>query len=365
MLLCGTLTRSRMAPPDCGVDNVALIAPHRGVIRLPSRIDDEPQPGTNGAEHDFVSRDIGHTQAWLVALLRRDLLLEPLRRDGFEARLTGYALAGANVIHAAYAGGLRLKRGDAHDNLTLRIVASGGSFYSVGQETLAAVPGRGLILNTAQAESGEYAEGSIHSTFTIHAEEVARTLQNAFERPVTEPLALAATFDVTSGNGAALSGIMAAMAACLGGESVIAEAPHAARMLRDALIMLILERFPHRYSAWFERSAAAPAPWQIRRAVAFIDAHGSGPLTVQDVADAVGIGLRSLQEGFRRHRQISPHDYIKQVRLARVRTELLNPQSTRSIEAVARHWGFVNRGHFAVDYRQAFGEQPSETRRRR
>jgi len=227
------------------------------------------------------------------------------------------------------------------------------------------VPGRGLILNTAQAESGEYAEGSIHSTFTVHAEEVARTLQHAFERPVTAQLDLATTFEVGSGTGAALSGIMAAMAACLGGEGVISEAPHAARMLRDSLIMLILERFPHRYSAWFERAAAAPAPWQIRRAVAFIDAHRDGPLTVQDVADAVGIGLRSLQEGFRRHKHVSPHDYIKQVRLAAVRAELLEPGSTRSIEAIARHWGFVNRGHFALDYRNAFGEQPSQTGRRR
>lgn len=354
-------------PPRYGLDNPAS-SPSNGIVTtLPPRSLDNAPTGPPEAEapYRFVSRDVGETQAWLIALLRRDLLLEPLPTEPFEAKLTGHALARAHLVHASYPGGMRLKRGDAHDNLTLRIVASGGSFYSVGRETLAAVPGRGLILNTALAESGEYAEGSIHSTFTVHAEEVARTLQDAFERPVTAQLGLATTFEVGSGTGAALSGIMAAMAACLGGEGAISEAPHAARMLRDSLIMLILERFPHRYSAWFERSAAAPAPWQIRRAIAFIDAHDSGPLTVQDVADAVGIGLRSLQEGFRRHRQISPHDYIKQVRLGRVRAELSDPQSTRRIEEIARHWGFVNRGHFAVDYRQAFGEQPSETRRRR
>ncbi len=140
--------------------------------------------------------------------------------------------------------------------------------------------------------------------------------------------------------------------------------PQAARLLRDGLVMLVLARFPHRYASWFERTAA-PAPWQIRRALAFIDAHRDGPLTVQEVADAIGIGLRSLQEGFRKHKQLSPHDYIKQARLARARSELLDPASTRSIEAIARHWGFVNRGHFALDYRNAFGEQPSQTRRRR
>ena len=313
--------------------------------------------------HDFVSRDVGETQAWLIALLRRDLVLEPLRPDGFEARLTGHAVASANLVQAHYPGGMRLGRDTPRDNLTIRIVTAGGTLYSVGRETLAAVPGQGLILNTALADSGEYAQGSVHSTFTLHGEEVARMLQAAFERPVTERLDFALPFDARSATGAALAGIMAAIATGLQGDAPLASAPHAARRLRDAVIMLVLESFPHVYSSWFERQAAAPAPWQIRRAIEFIDAHSSGPLTVQDVTQAIGIGLRSLQEGFRRHKQMSPHDYLKQARLAGVRAELLDPLSTRSIEEIARHWGFVNRGHFALDYRRSFGERPSQTRR--
>ncbi|HEV7256379.1 MAG TPA: AraC family transcriptional regulator [Bosea sp. (in: a-proteobacteria)] len=317
------------------------------------------------ADFDFVSRDVGETQSWLVGRLRRDLVLEPLGRPGFEARLTAHGFASAQLVHAAYPLGMRLGRGLPHDNLTLRLVSAGGTLYSVGRETLAAVPGQCLILNTALADRGEYAEGSVHETVTLHAGEVARTLQDAFERPVTERLDIAMSFDAGSATGAAVAGIVAAIAGGFRGEAALAEAPYAARMLRNALIMLILESVPHRYSSWFERRAVAPAPWQIRRAIDFIDGHMAGPLTVQDVAGAIGIGLRSLQEGFRRHKQISPHDYIKRARLNGVREELLNPLSSRSIEAIARHWGFVNRGHFALDYRQAFGEQPSQTRKRR
>lgn len=335
--------------------------------RLPQKPSDTRKAGSSLGEagFDFVSQDVGETQAWLVELLRRDLVLEPLRPGRFEARLTGHGFASAHLVHAAYPGGMRLGRGEAHDNLTIRIVTAGGTLYSVGRETLTAVPGQGLILNTALAESGAYAEGSVHSTFTLLGEEVARTLQAAFERPVTERLDFVLPFDARSGVGVTLAGIMAAIDAGFQGQGALASAPYAARMLRDALIMLVLESVPHRYSSWFERPVSAPAPWQIRRAIAFIDGHTAGPLTVQDVADAIGIGLRSLQEGFRRHKQISPHDYIKRARLAGVRAELQDPHSTRSIEAVARHWGFVNRGHFALDYRQAFGEQPSQTRRRR
>lgn len=330
-----------------------------------SRMDSSGKPDPDGDCHAFVSHDAGETQAWLSALLRRDLVLEPLRSDGFETRLTGRCLASANLVQAEYPLGMRLRRDRPHDNLTIRIVAAGGTLYSVGRETLAAAPGQGLILNTALADSGEYAEGSVHSTFTLHSEDVTRTLQSAFERPVTKRLDFSVAFDGRSGIGPALANIMAAIEAGFQGDAPLAGAPHAARRLRDALIMLVLESVPHAHSSWFERQAAAPAPWQIRRAIEFIDAHTAGPLTVQDVAEAVGIGLRSLQEGFRRHKQMSPHDYIKLARLAGVRAELLNPTSTLSIEAVARHWGFANRGHFALEYREAFGEQPSQTRRQR
>ncbi|MFY8150684.1 MAG: hypothetical protein ACOVOI_01210, partial [Hyphomicrobiales bacterium] len=137
----------------------------------------EDSPG--GSAHVFVSRDIAETQAWLNALLRRDLRLEPLGVDGFEARLSAQSLAGAHIIRAEYPAGMRLKHGGATDDLTIRIVAAGGSLFSAGRQTLAAVPGRGLVLNTSLCESAEYGRGSVHTTFTLPGEEVARILQAA------------------------------------------------------------------------------------------------------------------------------------------------------------------------------------------
>lgn len=334
--------------------------------RLPPRLGhDHPSGDTAGAiPHAFVSRDIAETQAWLDACLHRDLRLQPLGLDGFGARLTVLSMAGTNVIRAAYPTGLRVTYGNPRDDLTICIVTAGKSLFSVGKQTLAAVPGRGLVLNTGLCEAVEYGRGSIHTTFTLPGDEVARILKAAFERPAPGQLDITGTFDVTAPEGATIVAMIGAIEAGLSGDAPLKSAPHAARLLRDTIVMLVLARFPHRYTSWFERTSEAAAPWQIRQAVAFIDSHKHGPLTVQDVADGVGISLRSLQEGFRRHKQITPHEYIKLVRLARVRADLLDPMVTLSVEAVARHWGFINRGHFAATYQNAFGEKPSQTRRR-
>ena len=57
--------------------------------------------------------------------------------------------------------------------------------------------------------------------------------------------------------------------------------------------------------------------------------------------------------------------YLKQKRLEAARKTLLAAEpSTTSITEVATQWGFCHLGRFARDYRQLFGELPSETIKR-
>ncbi|MEV6347402.1 helix-turn-helix transcriptional regulator [Actinoplanes sp. NPDC051851] len=110
------------------------------------------------------------------------------------------------------------------------------------------------------------------------------------------------------------------------------------------------------------------APAVVRRAAAYIEANAARPLTVADVASASGVGIRALQEAFRRHLDRTPMAYLRQVRLEAVRGELREAAERRAGETVketARRWGFANPSRFAADYHAAFGELPSHTLRRR
>ena len=58
--------------------------------------------------------------------------------------------------------------------------------------------------------------------------------------------------------------------------------------------------------------------------------------------------------------------YLRHLRLHRVRAELADASRTRSpaaVTTVASRWGFVHFGRFAQQYRQLFGESPSQTLR--
>ena len=108
----------------------------------------------------------------------------------------------------------------------------------------------------------------------------------------------------------------------------------------------------------------AAAPRTIRRAEQLIVDHAREPLTVEDVAEAVGLSVRALQEGFRRHIGVTPTARLREARLIGVRTELAaaDPQSS-SVSRIAAGWGFWHLGRFAIAYRERWGESPSVTLR--
>jgi AraC-like DNA-binding protein len=100
-------------------------------------------------------------------------------------------------------------------------------------------------------------------------------------------------------------------------------------------------------------------------AMEYILAHLDQPLSIGCISKQVGVHPRTLHKVFRRHLHTSPMAYIKARRLEQVRKQLrATDPGDSTITQTASSWGFNNLGHFAVDYRKAFGESPSATLRR-
>ena len=100
----------------------------------------------------------------------------------------------------------------------------------------------------------------------------------------------------------------------------------------------------------------------VRAAVEYIQDHARMPITTSSLARHLDVSLRALQEAFQRDLQTTPNAYIRQVRLDRVRQELLVSDPTAvSVREVAAAWGFAHLGRFAQQYAAEFGESPRDT----
>ncbi len=103
------------------------------------------------------------------------------------------------------------------------------------------------------------------------------------------------------------------------------------------------------------------APRYVRAAEDFIRSHAVEAPTIGEVAEAVGVSVRTLSGGFRRFRDTTPREFLREQRLLGVREALARAGPRETVAAVASRWGYVNFGIFADSYRRRFGERPSDT----
>ena len=132
----------------------------------------------------------------------------------------------------------------------------------------------------------------------------------------------------------------------------------AQRRLRDLLgpaaaMVREIDPRPHLQRAQLQRHLA------VIRACEFVDLHLRAPIALMDLCEAAGVSTRALEYGFRDFYDLGPMAYVRNLRLCRVRHDLLDHAD--SVSSAARRWSFTHMGQFSHDYRELFGEMPSKT----
>ena len=144
------------------------------------------------------------------------------------------------------------------------------------------------------------------------------------------------------------------------------QSPAALATLRESMVGLLLTGQPNNLSAAINRSArhcdALPAAY--RRARAALEAHAAEPLDLEKLARLSGIGVRSLQLGFKRHFGESISGVLQDIRLEQLNARLSKARPGERVIDIAFDLGFTHPGRMAHVYRAKFGESPSATLRK-
>jgi AraC-like DNA-binding protein len=118
--------------------------------------------------------------------------------------------------------------------------------------------------------------------------------------------------------------------------------------------------------AWLRSRLPGPTPAPGgRRAIEAVELAASTPAIrrVDDLADAVGTGVRSLQRLFAEHVGIGPKWVIRRYRLAEV-TDRLSTGGAVDWARLAAELGYADQPHLIRDFRDFFGEPPEYHARR-
>ena len=127
------------------------------------------------------------------------------------------------------------------------------------------------------------------------------------------------------------------------------------------LLTSLLYSFRHNYMDALQAQEVQAAPKHVKLAEDYIHAHLKDPLSIDDLVTVTGVSQRSVFEGFKSFRGTTPMKYVLQLRLEKVRGELLTSGPNRTVTDIALKWGFNQLGRFSVCYKKVYGESPSET----
>jgi len=101
---------------------------------------------------------------------------------------------------------------------------------------------------------------------------------------------------------------------------------------------------------------------QLQRAEEFMRSRLETAVSLEEVADAAGVGRRTLALLFRRYRELSPMEVLRNMRLDAAHEQLARHDGA-SVTQIAFNCGFSHLSRFAACYRERFGQLPRDTSR--
>lgn len=130
--------------------------------------------------------------------------------------------------------------------------------------------------------------------------------------------------------------------------------------IRDAILLHLLDLIDGAEERPLTSSARKR---MVDRAREYAMARREQPPTVLELCNQIGASRRKLQYCFQETLGTNPVAYLRALRLNAAHRQLRRGTGSDSVQTVAAHWGFWHLSRFANDYRQLFGELPSDTLR--
>jgi AraC-like DNA-binding protein len=139
------------------------------------------------------------------------------------------------------------------------------------------------------------------------------------------------------------------------------------RALSQTLMTAVLLGLSNSADSSFFDDQRDVGPSYLRTARELLETDFATPLSISDLAQAVGISVRQLHTAFQNHFHQSPAQLLREIRLSHARRKLQAARASDhgNVTQIALDCGFTHLGRFSAYYAGRYGESPSETLRGR
>jgi AraC-like DNA-binding protein len=284
-----------------------------------------------------------------------------------DARVHTRRIIRTSASYVAYGADVLVEPGELDLFFLVQVPLSGHCTVSCGHEVVYSRPGFASVVSPTEPLSMRWSKDCAMLILRMERPALEAHLRDLLAVALPHPVRFSLGMDVSSGLGLSWVNsfrfIVNELDRC---DDSLMNNRIAAAQYEDGLLTGLLVSQRHNYSDLLDNSAVAPVPSRaVNIARELMENHPEWQHTVGSLAKEANVSARALQHGFAKHLSMSPRRYLTGVRMQRAREELVAAQADSvTVGQVAAKWGLGHPGRFAKEYRERFGELPSETLRK-
>lgn len=279
----------------------------------------------------------------------------------FDARHHVAPLSEITLNYVQYGAEVEIDPGCLGDFFLLQIPLAGHAQIDWAGQAFIADTALASLASPSQPLRMRWGDGTPHLIVKIDKAVLARHWEALTGESLgPRPLEFAPAVAIDQGAGASVKHLVEFLVQELSCGRTTLTTPFLAQA-ETGLLHTLLGQLPHSLSPRLLSRPPELAPRAVRRARDYIEANLGEPISVEHIAEASGLCVRSLQAAFRQHAGQTPMAYLRERRLQAVHAQLAQAAPGTTVTAVALRYGFAHLGRFAQDYARRFGEAPHAT----
>jgi AraC-like DNA-binding protein len=293
--------------------------------------------------------------------------IEPV--DGtrsLDARASLAPLASSSLLFLGYGARVRVTPDLGEDRYLVVLPIMGGALVAAGDHRVVLQTGlRGAILSPGRAPTITPDVQCAALVWKFGRPAIDRFLRLFLGREPRCPLTFDPELDLREGAMAFWSRTLRAGAEEIDREGRALRPGPESRAFEEMLVAGLVCGQPNSYQDAFAREAGSVAPRAVRRVEEFVAGQVHADcISLQMLAAVAGVSGRTLDKSFRQFRNTTPMTYVRELRMERVRADLLEAAPDATVTEILTRWGVTQFGRFAGAYRRRYGETPRDTLRR-
>lgn len=280
-----------------------------------------------------------------------------------DTRLHHARVAGMSLVYLDYGAPVDIVPGTLDNFYLVQLVLSGRAEVSLDNTVYLAHPGEATIINPTCSTRIRVTDDCRFLSIRLDCARVAQMLALQINRQLDKPLLFHSKLDFCSDKGAVIGRFINHVLAELELQAADSMLPNMNEHYENMLVSALLELQPHNYCDSIAEARSVPAHHYVKKAESFMRENLASMITPDELASVAGVTPRTLCNGFHRYYQTTPMCYLKSLRLERAHECLRKASDGETITRIAMNCGITHLGRFSLEYKQRFGEAPSQTLR--